>query len=472
MTELNHSFVKNRLRVCISEEAPLVEFAEIEKLLTKYAGIKILSVDLYRCEYIQSKILAELMALKKAAVKNKFEMELLNVNDSIMQVLEMTNLVNLFNIKDDYESYPLDILFDKFLDDVAAPDVSNYLAANYSEDIREDLIKLTGLGDPIKTEYAILTMGRAQDFGSIEILRDALSSPFNNIKIAAMLALGWLGDTQSKDSLYPYLMNKDTELAEAAAASISLLSDSSDSEKLDIYLNHENFKVRIIAAQALSLINDDKGYHFIVKRLDKETNEQVRTVLTKWLSFFNIEGVGAILVSLLDDSSITVREAAASGLVRIGVGKYAKTILEKVGDKDSWVGFFAAKALTGSCEPDIIGGLQKVYTNVEPNVKLGIIETLGKSGNGDPQFFMSKLKDSNEDIRKESLRALAQSKSKEAVDAALSLYKSDPSWLVRYQAVEIILNMKPEGYENLLKQRLSSEDNRYVKEKIVGTIGE
>lgn len=472
MTELNHSFAKGRLKVFISESATLAEFAAIGELLDKYKDIKLLSVDLYQCEYIQSKILAELMALKKMAIKNKFEMELLNVNDSILQVLEMTNLVNLFTIKDDYESYSLDILFDKFLDDVVAPDVSNYLAANYSEDMRDELIKLTGVGDPIKTEYAILTMGRAQDFGSIEILRDALSSPFNNIKIAAMLALGWLGDTQSKDSLYPYLMNKDTDLAEAAAASISLLSDSSDSEKLDIYLNHENFKVRIIAAQALSLINDDKGYHFIVKRLEKETNEQVRTVLTKWLSFFNIEGVGAILVSLLDDSSITVREAAASGLVRIGVGKYAKTILEKVADRDSWVGFFAAKALTGSCEPDIITGLERAYNNVEPNVKLGIIETLGKNSNADPKFFMSKLKDHNEDIRKESLRALAQSKSKEAFEAALSLYKSDPSWLVRYQAVEIILYMKPEGYENLLRLRIPSEENRYVREKILGTIGE
>lgn len=472
MSEINHSFDKNILRVIISEEATVAEFSSISDLLRKHAGLKRLSIDMYQCEYIQSKILAELVALKKSSVKDKFDIELLNISDSIAQILEMTNMQAIFNIRDDYASYPMEVLFDKFHDTVAAQDISNFLAGNYNEDIKNKLTALIGEGDPVKTEYAILTMGRAQDFGSIEIFRKALGSQFNNIRIAAILAIGWLGDTKSKDDLYIYLTNKDTDVAEASSASIALLSDATDSEKLDIYLNHENFKVRMMAARALALINDDRGYTFIVKRLDKETNEQVRVSLAKCLSFFNIEGVGNILVTLLDDSSIPVREAAASGLVRIGVGKYAKIILDKVGDKDSWVGFFAAKALSGSRDLDIIAGLEHAYVSVEPNVKLAIIEVLGKCGCADQEFFTSKLSDQNDDIRKEALNALAELKSVEALDAAIKLYNSDASWIVRYKAVEIILSAKPEGYQKLLKTRLDAEENRYIKEKIIGAIGE
>lgn len=472
MSEIKHTFEKNVLKVIVSEEATAAEFSAINDLLRKHQGLKKLSIDMYQCEYIQSKILAELVALKKISVKEKFDIELLNISDSIAQILEMTNMQAIFNIRDDYASYPMEVLFDKFLDTVAAQDVSNFLAGNYNEEIKNKLIALIEEGDPVKTEYAILTMGRAQDFGSIEIFRKALSNPFNNIKIAAILAIGWLGDTKSKDGLYFYLVNKDSDLAEAASASIALLSDAMDSEKLDIYLNHENFKVRMMAARSLTLINDDKGYTFIVKRLEKETNEQVRVALAKCLSFFNIEGVGNLLVNLLDDSSIPVREAAASGLVRIGVGKYANIILEKVSDKDSWVGFFAAKALAGSRDLGIIAKLQQVYDSVELNVKLAIIEVLGKCGCTNQDFFISKLSDHNEDIRKEALNALAELKSTEALEAAMKLYNSDANWIVRYKAVEIILCMKPDGYEDLLKKRLDSEDNRYIKEKIIGAIGE
>lgn len=472
MSEVSHTFEKGVLKVVISENSAVEEFAAVNGLAAEYPQLKLVSIDLYKCDYIQSKILAELMSLKKTSIKDKFDIELLNVNDSIAQVLEMTNLINLFRIREDYGSYPLEVLFDKFLDDVVASDISKYLAGNYSDKIRDKLIELAKEGNPVKTEYAILTMGRAQDFSSVDIFRKALESPFNNIKIAAILALGWLGDTQAKDGLYVYLVNSDTDLAEAAAASIALLSDSTDSEKLDIYLNHQNSKVRIIAAQALSLINDDKGYHFIAKRLERETNEQVRVTLTRWLSFFNIEGVGGLLINLLEDGSIAVREAAASGLVRIGVGKYAKTLLDKVGDKDSWVGFFAAKALVGSKNPEIINGLQSLYINSEPNVKLAIIEALGKSGLTDPGFFVSKLQDYNEDIRKEALNSLQLVNPQKATESALRIYGTDPSWLVRYKAVEIITASKPEGYEALLRERLSFEKNRYIKEKIVGTVGE
>ncbi len=53
-----------------------------------------------------------------------------------------------------------------------------------------------------------------------------------------------------------------------------------------------------------------------------------------------------------------------------------------------------------------------------------------------------------------------------ATEAAANLFKGDRSWLVRYKALEILSNLKPEGYIELLKEGLESDDSKYVKEKI------
>ncbi len=59
-----------------------------------------------------------------------------------------------------------------------------------------------------------------------------------------------------------------------------------------------------------------------------------------------------------------------------------------------------------------------------------------------------------------------------ALTAAMKLFNKDESWLVRYKAVNIILEQKPVGYDNLLRARLKDETNKYILEHIIGEIGE
>ena len=107
---------------------------------------------------------------------------------------------------------------------------------------------------------------------------------------------------------------------------------------------------------------------------------------------------------------------------------------------------------------------------MEQNVKLAIIEVLGKSKADVSGFLMERIGDENEDIRKEALNALDVSGSPAAIEVALKLYDKDESWLVRYKAVEMIASGKPAGYCDLLKKRIASEENRYVREKLMGAV--
>ncbi len=472
MSELQYEIKNGVLKAHINPENDLSDISEVYDIVEKHSEVVLIGIDLYKCSYIQSKFLAGLIAVKKLAMARKINIELLNVCDQIAQVLQSTNLQKLFAIKDDFASYPLDDLFEKLLDSEEAITVSEYLACNYDEKIQNKLIEIIEDGNPLLVEYAILTMGRAQDFQNIEIYRKALSASEASVKAAAILVLGWIGDTESKEKLYGYLTSKEIDVPESAAASIALLSDNTDSEKLAKYLKDSDVRIRLVAIYALSLINDEKAFEYLSNAIKEEKDESVRIQLAKKIALFKNEEAGKILLDLLDDNSIPLREAAASGLSRRGSGEFTSALVEKIGDNDSWVAFFAAKSLSGIEDENIIKKIESYYDKVEQNVKLAIIEVLGKCKGVDPSFLLSKLDDVNEDIRKEALNSLSLMYAPVALTAAMKLYNTDESWLVRYKAVNIILEQKPVGYDSLLRTRLKDETNKYILEHIIGEIGE
>lgn len=472
MSDLKYEIKNGVFKAYINPNNDISDISEVCNIVEKHSEVVSIGIDLYECSYIQSKFLAGLVAVKKLAIVRKIDIELLNVCDQIAQVFQSTNLQKLFVIRDDFASYPFDALFDRFLDTEKAGAVLEYLAANYDEKIQKKLIEIIKAGNPLLVEYAILTMGRAQDHQNIEIYRKALETSEASVKSAAILVLGWIGDTKSKEKLYSYLTSKEIGVPEAAAASIALLSDDTDSEKLAKYLKDGDVRIRIVAIYALSLINDEKAFEYLSNAIKDEQNETVRVQLAKKIALFRNKQVSTILLALLDDDSIPLREAAASGLARCGSGEYTSTLVDKIGDSDNWVGFFAAKSLAGIDDEKIIKKIENYYDKVEQNVKLAIIEVLGKCKGVDPAFLLSKLDDENEDIRKEALNSLSLTYAPVALTSAMKLYNTDESWLVRYKAVNIILEQKPVGYEGLLRARLRDETNKYILEHIIGVIGE
>ena len=281
----------------INPEHDLEDIQEVAKIVENHGEVILIRVDMHRCSYIQSRFLAGLVSVKKLAMVRKITIELLNVNDHITQVLQSTNLQKLFVLKDDYSSYPLEALCEKFYDTEKAAIVSEYLSANYDDDIKNKLIEIIHAGNPLLVEYALLTMGRAQDYDNIEIYRKELEANEASVKAAAILVLGWVGDTQSKERLYSYLTSKEINVPEAAAASIALLSDDTDSEKLAKYLRDEDARIRVVAIYALSLINDTKAFEYLAEAIKEEKEEQVRIQLAKKIALFKDERAGRIRVA-------------------------------------------------------------------------------------------------------------------------------------------------------------------------------
>ncbi|QAR34339.1 STAS domain-containing protein [Geovibrio thiophilus] len=457
---------KDTLRVVIGAESHVEGLNEGLAAVRNEAGIYKVILDLKNCFFLQSKSLATILAFKKEVQKNKAELLLVNVSEEVHQLFEMTNLLPLFNISQDYTSFSADELLAKFLDPEEADRVSDYIAENYTDEIKARLYDVLEGSDPLLKEYAVLTIGKAHDYDAAAKIKECLDSDSGSVVRAAILVIGWFGELSVKERLYEFLKSTVSDVAEAAAGSIALLADDTDAEKIGMLLKSDSPRLRIVASQALSLINDSQSYTILLEHLKAEKNEDVRAFTVKSLAGFNKPGVADILLAGFDDESLKVREASAGGLVRIKAKDKIEEILKRITDKDSWVGYFAVKAL-GEMHSEISAEkLIEAYAEVEENVRLAIIEALGKIKYDSSVFLQGLIKDDNEDVRKEVLGSLMKIKPDAAAQTAAKLVVSDESWLVRFKAVEILDTIRPTGYKDVLRSRLTAEENKYVREKI------
>lgn len=454
------------LKIIVDEEINGKEIEDAAKSILDQKDIAVVSLDLKNCFFIQSKALAGLIAFKKNSAKINAEFLVTNVCESVLQVLEMANLSMYFTITEDFSSYFPDELVEKFFEADYADRVSDHIAENMDDKYRQKLLELMETDEPTLKYYAIITLGKAHDYASEDMIKEALNSDIPQVAKAAILVLGWFGDTESKEKIYSFLDFDLEDIREAAAASIALLSDESDAEKLGKLLSHDDPSVRKVTIQALTLINDESAFKLLVDRFKVEKDETLNAALVRAVSSFNKAGVSDILIEALGSDFIKTREAAASGLAKIKAKDKLDEIIARVTDSDAWVGYFAVKACGEICTTKEAQKLKDSYAQVEENVKLAIIEALGKIDSDFSEFYMSILDDENEDIRKEVLAALLKDNKDLAAEAAVNLLSADRSWIVRYKALEILESLKPAGYIDLIKERLEADDNRYVKEKI------
>ncbi|MDR0454515.1 MAG: HEAT repeat domain-containing protein [Deferribacteraceae bacterium] len=465
------SAVNDSVLIHISQEASDKDFGAVLESFNNIPSLKEVRIDMKDLVYIESEIQEQIVSIKKNVGAKSVHVVLLNVSESVYTTLEMADLLNLFIFKQDLSLYHIDELVYMFHNPDVANEISVYISSNYSPDFHNKMMEGANSEDSQVREHCILTMGRAQDSDATEVIRQGMDSVYPNVVRASILALGWLGDCESKERFFNFISSKDIEVAEAAGASISLVSDERDPEKLRKLSESENSNIRIIVAGTLSLINGDEAYAIIVKMLEKERNEQVRTVLVQRIAYFNKPDATEMLISMLDDSSKSVKEAAAAGLGRTGLRGHEDEVLKRINMEDVWLSYFAVKALGQNCSAKSAKYLKEIYNKSEEHLRLAIIEALSNAPSDMDNFFAERLFDSNEDIRKVTLSAIYKSNKKTAIAKSVKLLEDDPSWLVRYKALEIISIEKPAGYKKVLTKIKKKDNNRNIQEKIASVLG-
>jgi anti-anti-sigma factor len=456
----------------IDPNASVKEYDSIFSELREPSDMREIRADMKDVFFIQSAMLSQLIALKKVADKKNILISLLNVGDGVLHVLEMANLMRFFHISQDYSSYNIDQLIDMFHETEHAELVSQYIASDYTTEYKNAIQKAAISGDSIVQEYALQTIGRAHDQDGIPILREAITSIYPNVARSAILVLGWMGDKESKEQFYQAITTADESVAEAAAAAIALLYDDSDPARFKELARSNKAQMKIIVAGALALMNDDAAFDILKFMLKDEKNESVRCAVIKHIAFFNKDEASELLIRALNDKFRTVQEAAAAGLARTGLRGHDKEVLAKISEEDSWVSYFAVKALGAKLSTETADYLINKYESLEENVRLAVIEVLGAVSTEVVQKFLKdRLKDGNGDVRKEALSSLYASNPQAGTDEALKLVTTDTGWIVRFIAMEIINSARPKGYLSILENIRKNDSNRYIQEKVTTMLG-
>jgi HEAT repeat protein/anti-anti-sigma regulatory factor len=461
----------NELSVSISEGVQRKDFEEVFSAI-KDCPLGSIKVDMKNLYYIKSDVIAQLLALRRAADAKKADMKLVNLTDSVLSTFEIANLTKHFAIEQDYGSYSVAELVEMLHDSEHAEFISEYIGTNFNDEYRKALLEAVKIDDAVLNEQAVLTLGRANADESIEVVRSALSSEYFNVVHAAVLVLGWLGDMDSKEKFYNLILTPDEAVSEACGASIALLSDERDPARLKALLNGSEPPLRKVIANALALINGETAYSILKEMFISEKNDEVRATLVRKISYFNKEDATNTLIEALDDASHKVQETAAAGLERTGLRGGEGRVMKKITGDDNWVAYFAVRALRKNCSEKVAAYLKQLYPSLSGKVRLAVVETLGASTTPSlSDFLVERLGEDNEDIRREALTGIYNFNKALALEKALFLVKADPSWLVRFRAIEIIVSEAKPDYKNVLAEIKNQDTNRYIQDKIDAVLG-
>jgi HEAT repeat protein len=243
-----------------------------------------------------------------------------------------------------------------------------------------------------------------------ELLIEQLESEDLEIRKAAVVALGRIGDARAAPALIKAL-DEDPELSIPAADALAKIGDPRAFEPLLALVGDPNAGVRqavvgalnslgspLMPSRVLPLLEDEDpnvresavkvagyfGYTECVELLlercgDRE--ERVRRAAVEHLPFIEDERATPALVRALKNETPKVRASAAGAMALAEGAEVAPSLIEALGDEDSWVRYFAARSLGRLHVVESTDALAALARDDKANhVRIAAVEALGIIG--------------------------------------------------------------------------------------------
>lgn len=302
-----------------------------------------------------------------------------------------------------------------------------------------------------------------QDAGVVDILIDEVDSSDPDTALAAIVALGRLGNRRAAPRIAAAL-GRSPAVAVAAAAALSRIGDPSSHDALLPLLAHADAAVRQgavgalnsighpdLAARVLELLVSDNatlresgvriagyfGYAEAVEpllRCASDPVERVRRAAVEHLAFLDSPQALAALASALHDGSAAVRAAAAQGLAHTSRESAEAPLLAASADPDTWVRYHAVRALG-----ELGAGAARLAAVAESDpamhVRIAALESLGAIDDDESAATLRvHASSANPDLAVAAVRSLGRSADpRAAAELRAALRRPDPA--VRLAAV-------------------------------------
>ena len=285
-----------------------------------------------------------------------------------------------------------------------------------------------------------------QDGGIVDLLIDQLRAEDADVRLAAIVALGRLGDKRATPALTAMLDGDRAEIV-AAASAVARIGDISAFDSLLPLLAHADSTVRQAAIGALNslghpdmasrvaglLSSSDArvresavriagyfGYPECAEallNLASDDDESVRRAAVEHLPFVEDSRAAPCLVSALADRSGRVRAAAAQAFAHMPRAAAHAALIEASADADAWVRYYAVRSLGTLGDAAAVAPLAAIAAS-DPamHVRIAALESIGAiDGPAATDVLLRHTRDEEADLAAAALRSLGHAASAEAI---------------------------------------------------------
>ena len=301
--------------------------------------------------------------------------------------------------------------------------------------------------------------------GIVDLLVEQLRAGDGDVRLAAIVALGRLGDRRAVPALVPMLERQRPEIV-AAASALARIGDPASFEPLLPLLAHEDAAIRQAAIGALnSLGHPDMaprvtallpspdprlresavriagyfGYAACIDMLIErcaDAEESVRRAAVEQLPFLEDPRAVRQLTRALEDAAPRVRSAAAQAFAHVDIAEAHAPLLRAAADGEPWVRYYAVRSLgelrDGAALPRLA---DLAASDPAMHVRIAALETLGAIGHSPaPDILLRYVDDAQPDLGAAALRALGRISDDRAL-AALKTALRSPDHSRRLAAV-------------------------------------
>ena len=255
---------------------------------------------------------------------------------------------------------------------------------------------------------AIVALGRLGDRRATAALSTALDGPRAGI-VAAAAALAQIGDPSAFEPLLPLLAHDDAAVRQAAIGALNSLGHPEMAARVAGLLSSPDPHVRESAVRIAGYF----GYRACVDSLidrSSDQDERVRRAAVEHLPFLEDPRTIRHLAAALDDPSPRVRSAAAQALSHLPAAAARGPLLSATRDADAWVRYYAVRSLGEVREPSAVPRLSELAAS-DPamHVRIAALETIGAiDGPTAIDTLLPYVADEHADLAAAALRALGE----------------------------------------------------------------
>ncbi|MDX2056333.1 MAG: HEAT repeat domain-containing protein [Gemmatimonadales bacterium] len=242
----------------------------------------------------------------------------------------------------------------------------------------------------------------------------AAESRTARVKEAALLSLGMVEDSSTRDRIERNVGDADPAVAAMAAWALGEIEDARSLPALRPLLGAGHRKVRASAIWAVGQIEDQKATGWLLPLLSDQ-DPAIRLVVVEALGEIEDPKAASDLARILRDPDVDLRRAAAEALGGLDDLETAPPqLIAALGDTDLEVRRAVAEALASIGDPAALGALAQRIDDPDLETRRAVVQAIADLDHPDvSRHLLRALKDADAEIRQTAAEALGNKKGRD-----------------------------------------------------------